>query len=193
VSADDTFIDDLLRFEEEPPAKVRRRSGVGWWVRTALAAAALAAVTVVGLRLFGFDVPIPTIVAGYVALLLLRRVTRSVAPAATRRGVGLGSGGEEDGSYDFTDRDALRSAVARWDRLFTRAGADAGSAKAAHRTLVELADERLRQRHAVTIESDPAKAQTLLGEPLWTYLATPPTRNLAPRDAAAYVQSLERL
>jgi hypothetical protein len=193
MSADDTFIDDLLRFEEEPAAEVRRRGAVGWWVRTALAAAALAAVTVVGLRLFGFSVPIPTIVAGYVALLLLRRVTASLDPPTTRRGVSHRLSGQEDGSYDFTDRDALRSAVARWDRLFTRAGTDVGSAKAAHRTLVELAEERLRQRHAVTIESDPAKARALLGEPLWTYLSSPPTRTLAPRDAAAYVQSLETL
>jgi hypothetical protein len=151
VSADDTFIDDLLGFEEEPVAGARRRTAVGWWVRTALAAAALAAVTVVGLRLFGFSVPIPTIVAGYVALLLLRRVTASLAPPTTRRGVSRRPSGEEDGSYDFTDRDALRSAVARWDRLLTRAGTELGSAKAAHRTLVELAEERLRQRHAVTV------------------------------------------
>ncbi|HEY6597145.1 MAG TPA: hypothetical protein VI011_24040 [Asanoa sp.] len=193
MSADDTFIDDLLGFEEEPVAGARRRTAVGWWVRTALAAAALAAVTVVGLRLFGFSVPIPTIVAGYVALLLLRKVSASLAPPTTRRGVSRRPSGEEDGSYDFTDRDALRSAVARWDRLLTRAGTELGSAKAAHRTLVELAEERLRQRHSVTVETDPAKARALVGEPLWTYLSSPPTRNLAPRDAAAYVQSLETL
>ena len=95
--------------------------------------------------------------------------------------------------YDFTERDALRPAVARWERLLTRAGADGGSARAIHRTLVELADERLRQRHSLTRTADPVKAKALLGDALWDYLATPPTRNLAPRDAAAYVQSLERL
>jgi hypothetical protein len=190
---DSTSIDDLLGFAEEPPPTKRRRAtGVGWWVRTLLVAAGAAAVTVFGLRLFGFEISIVLCVAGYLALLVLRRVTGTLAPPPVRRGV-RSRGGEEDGMYDFTERDALRPAVARWERLLTRAAADTGSARAMHRTLVELADERLRQRHSVTRDGDPTRAKALLGDGLWDYLTTPPTRNLAPRDAAAYVQSLERL
>jgi hypothetical protein len=192
VTDDSTSIDDLLGFEEEPPAKARRESrGFGWWVRTVLVAGALTAVTVVGLRLFGFAIPIVAVAAGYLALLSLRRVTSSLspdpAPRSSRRST------VEDGMYNFTNRDALRAAVARWERLLQRAGADVGSARATHRTFVEIADERLRQRHSVTRTGDPPRARTLLGEPLWNYLSTPPTRNLSPRDAAAYVQQLERL
>jgi hypothetical protein len=192
VSDDSTSIDELLRFEEEPPARARRRvTGIGWWIRTVVVAGALTAVTLFGLRLAGFEVSIYAIAAAWFALLVLRRVTGSIAPdpaprAARRPGV-------EDGSYNFTDRDALRTAVARWERLLHRAGQDVGSARATHRTLVEIADERLRQRHSVSRDGDPARARTLLGEPLWNYLSTPPTRNLSPRDAAAYVQQLERL
>jgi len=194
VELDDrTSIDDLLRFEDEPPPKRRRQAtGLGWWLRTLLVAAAAAAVTVFGLRLVGYEVSIPLCVAGYLALLVLRRVTGSLAPPPGRKGV-RSRGGEEDGMYDFTERDALRPAVARWERLLARAAADPGSARATHTTMVELADERLRQRHSLTRDSDPARAKALLGDALWGYLSTPPTRNLAPRDAAAYVQSLERL
>jgi hypothetical protein len=192
VSDDSTSIDDLLRFEEEPPPRARRKArGIGWWIRTVLVAAALTAVTVFGLRLFGFELPIIAVAAGYLALLVLRRVTAALEPEpAPRRSR---SAREEDGSYNFTDRDALRTAVARWERLLHRAGADVGSARATHRTIGEIADERLRQRHMVSRTGDPARARTLLGEPLWRYLSTPPTRNLSPRDAAAYVQQLERL
>ncbi|HEV7708461.1 MAG TPA: hypothetical protein VGP16_09735, partial [Asanoa sp.] len=78
-------------------------------------------------------------------------------------------------------------------RLLHRAGSDNGSARAVQRTLADLVDERLRQKHGLTRAGDPERARTLLGEQLWAFLATPPTRNLAPRDAAAYIQSLERL
>jgi hypothetical protein len=192
VTDDSTSIDDLLGFEDEPPAKARRESrGVGWWVRTVVIAGALTAVTVFGLRLFGFAIPIVAVAAGYLALLALRRVTSTLSPDPGPRSARRSS--VEDGMYNFNNRDALRAAVARWERLLQRAGSDVGSARATHRTFVEIADERLRQRHSVTRAGDPPRARTLLGEPLWSYLSTPPTRNLSPRDAAAYVQQLERL
>ncbi|GAB3945692.1 hypothetical protein GCM10027614_37900 [Micromonospora vulcania] len=40
--------------------------------------------------------------------------------------------------------------------------------------LAELADERLRLTHAVTRESDPARARVLLGDRLWTFLESLP-------------------
>jgi len=191
MTDDSTSIDELLRFEEEPPTRPRRRaSGLGWWIRTVVVAGALTAVTVFGLRLVGFQISILAIAAAWCALLVLRRVTGSLAPDPPPRTGRRAT--VEDGSYDFTDRDALRTAVARWERVLQRAGSDAGSSRAIHRTLVEIADERLRQRHSVTRHGDPTRARTLLGEPLWRYLSTPPTR-LTPRDAAAIVQQLERL
>jgi len=193
---DETLIDDLFTFEEddEPgPVAGRARTGVRWWVTAAFVGAGLAAVAIFGLRVAGYTVPIAAVVGVIVALIALRRVTTSLAPTQLTRQRRRSSAAAEDGSYNFTDRDALRTVVGRWERLLQRAGGDNGSARAVQRTLAEIVDERLRQRHGLTRAGDPDRARALLGEPLWSYLATPPTRNLAPRDAAAYVQSLERL
>jgi hypothetical protein len=193
---DETLIDDLFTFEadDEPGRAGRARgTGLGWWVKALLVAAALAAVAVFGLRLFGYTVPVTAVVGVIVALIVLRRVTTSLVPQQVTRNRRRSSATTEDGSYNFTDRDALRTVVGRWERLLQRAGGDNGSARAVQRTLGEIVDERLRQRHGVTRAGDPERARALLGDALWAYLATPPNRNLAPRDAAAYVQSLERL
>ncbi|MEV0714360.1 hypothetical protein [Asanoa sp. NPDC050611] len=193
---DQTLIDDLFTFEEddEPAERAQRTStGARWWIKAALAGAALAAVVVSGARVFGYSVPIPAVVGVIVALIGLRRVTSLLRPPQLTRNRRRSPASVEDGSYDFTDRDALRTVVGRWERLLQRAGSDNGSARAVQRTLAEIADERLRQRHGLTRAGDPDRARALLGEQLWAFLATPPTRNLAPRDAAAYIQSLERL
>ena len=192
---DETLIDDLFTFEaeeEEPVAGRPGATGLGWWFKALLVAAALAAVAVFGLRLFGYTVPIPAVVGVFVALIVLRRVTTSLVPPQARRGRRR-SAATDDGTYNFADRDALRTVVGRWERLLQRGGSDAGSARAVQRTLADLVDERLRQRHGLTRAADPERARALLGDQLWSYLATPPTRNLAPRDAAAYVQSLESI
>jgi hypothetical protein len=59
--------------------------------------------------------------------------------------------------------------------------------------ITELADERLRQRHGVTRDSDPARARALLGERLWRFLAAPGRRPPSPRDPAAIVAELEKI
>ncbi|GIF75492.1 hypothetical protein [Asanoa siamensis] len=193
---DETLIDDLFAFEEddEPgPLTARAGTGLRWWIKATLAGAAGAAVVVFGLRIFGYTVPVAAVVGVIVALIGLRRVTSLLRPPQLTRNRRRAGATAEDGSYNFADRDALRTVVGRWERLLQRAGNDNGSARAVHRTLVEVVDERLRQRHGLTRAGDPDRARDLLGEQLWAYLATPPTRNLAPRDAAAYIQSLERL
>ncbi|MDG4821013.1 hypothetical protein O7635_03990 [Asanoa sp. WMMD1127] len=193
---DQTLIDDLFTFEEDDePGPLTERSGTDlrWWIKAIVVGAALAAVAVFGLRLFGYTVPIAAVVGVMVALIALRRVTSALAPVQLTRNRRRAPSTTEDGTYNFSDRDALRTVVGRWERLLQRAGNDAGSARAVHRTIVEVADERLRQRHGVTRAGEPERARALLGDQLWSYLGTPPTRNLAPRDAAAYVQQLERL
>lgn len=194
---DESLIDDLFSFEaEEEPSPLADRSGgdgVGWWVKSLLTAGALAAVAVFGLRIAGYTAPIPAVAGLFAALVALRRVTTSLVPPQARQRARRHASSVEDGTYNFTERDALRTVVGRWERVLQRAASDTGSARAVHRTLAELTDERLRQRHGLSRSSDPERARALLGDQLWTYLATPPTRNLAPRDAAAYVQSLERL
>lgn len=187
-------IDDLLRYEEEPPRRERTRSGTGWWVRTALIAGALTAVTIFGLRLIGIGVSIPVVLAGFLALLALRRVTRLVAPPPLPRRRAYRSSAVEDGTYNWGAQDALRTAIQRWERRLGFAQSDVKRfARTVQPALGELVDERLRQRHGFTRATDPVRAQALLGDPLWNFLTTPATRRLTPRECAMLVGSLEKL
>lgn len=192
-------IDDLLGHEEEQPSRPEREaSATGWWVRTALIAAALAAVTVFGLRLFGIAVSIPVVLAIFFALLALRRVTSLVAPpppprprprARALRGFDI-----EDGRYNWAVEDGLRVAIDRWERRLGRAQKDVGQFTGTTQpALAELVDERLRQRYGFTRATDPARAQALLGDAVWTLLTTPTARTLTPRQCAALVGQLEKL
>ncbi len=78
-------IEDLLGHEEEPASRARRqRGGTAWWVWTVLGAAALTAVTIFGLRLFGIGVSGLAVFVGYLALLMLRRISGQLLVAAAR-------------------------------------------------------------------------------------------------------------
>lgn len=187
-------IDELLRYEEEPPRGERTRSGLAWWAGTALIAGALTAVTIFGLRLIGIGVSIPIVFVGFLALLTLRRVTRLVAPPPLPRPRAYRSSVMEDGTYNWGARDALRTATQRWERRFGWAQSDVKRfARTVQPALGELVDERLRQRHGLTRASDPTRARALLGDPLWNFLTTPATRRLTPRECAMLVGPLEKL
>lgn len=186
---------DLLEHEEEPTRKAaRERTGAGWWVRSALIAATLTAVTVFALRLFAVGVSWPAVFAGFFALLLLRRLTAGVAPPPPPRANAHRSHGTDEGLYHWGGQDALRGAVNRWERMLAGAQNDGGLfARTVLPPLGELVDERLRQRHGLTRASDPARARALLGDPLWEFLTNPAKRSPTPRDCAAIVAKLESL
>ncbi|MEV4757444.1 hypothetical protein AB0J86_20325 [Micromonospora sp. NPDC049559] len=187
-------IDDLLRYEEEPPRARGGATGPRWWLRTVLAAAALTVVTVFGLRLFGVALPVPAIAAGALALLALRRFTAQVAPPPPARRRAYRNPDREDGTYRWGAQDALRGAVKRWEKALGRAHGDRDWCNENLRPMLgELADERLRQRHGLTRASDPGRARELLGEPLWNFLSTPVRRTPPPRELAAIVAPLEKL
>lgn len=195
----DASIDDLLRHEEEPPRQQepkRVSGGAGWWVRTLLTAAGLAAVAVFGMRMGGLALSIPLAFAGCLALLLLRRVVGLVAsPPLVKVGMRRAMG-EETGAYNWSaSQDAMRVAVHRWEVPlgWSRREDIDRYLRTVPKMLRELTDERLRQRHGLTIASDPKSARVLLGEELWTILTTPVKRPLAPRDLAASVSRLEKL
>ncbi|GAA3772145.1 hypothetical protein GCM10022225_69350 [Plantactinospora mayteni] len=197
MSGSSASIFDLLQDEEEQqPTAVRRRGRVAGWLRLGLAAAGLAAAVVLGLRMVGVGVSVAAVFAGFLALLLLRRLARTLAPPPPvpirlRRPA---DHGEEDGSYNWTVRDALGSSVNRWEaKLSWSQGEPERFARAVLPVLGELVDELLRQRHGVTRATDPERARALLGEPLWNFLDTPPKRTPAPRDLAAIVATLEKL
>ncbi|MEU8422555.1 hypothetical protein AB0C15_16940 [Micromonospora sp. NPDC048835] len=191
-----TSIDDLLAFEEEsaPVGPQPRDSRWRPVLRLLAWAAALVAVLLVGLRAVGLQVSLPVLVAGVLAVLAVRRVTALLAPPPPPPGGGRVGAGEEDGSYNWGARDALRSAINRWewplDWSSTRPERFTGTVLP---RIGELADERMRLKHGVTRESDPARARVLLGDRLWTFLETPPRRTPSPRDLAVIVAELESI
>ncbi|MEU8181906.1 hypothetical protein AB0B85_04590 [Micromonospora sp. NPDC049044] len=190
-----TSIDDLLTFEEEPAPRGPEppRSRIGPVVRALAWAAAVVAVLLVGLRAVGLQVSLPVLIAGVLAVLAVRRVSALLAPpplpVAGRSGTG-----EEDGSYNWGARDAVRAAINRWEWPL-----DWSTSRPERFTgvvlprIAELADERMRLKHGVTRESDPARARVLLGDLLWTFLETPPRRTPSPRDLAVIVAELEKI
>ena len=189
-------IDDLLRHEEEDPPRVRRRhAGFRWWLGSAFAAAGLTAVTVFVLLLVGVGVSGPAVFAGFLALLVLRRVTASLAPSPPTRVQLLPRNYEQDEAmYNWAAHDALGSSVNRWEaKLVWSRGEPDRFAQGVLPVLGDLADELLRQRHGCTRASDPDRARKVLGEPLWKFLDVPAKRTPAPRDLAAIVAQLENL
>lgn len=198
MSESSASIYDLLEHDEEPQQSraARRGDGVRSWLRTAFAAGALAAAVVLGLRMVGVGVSPAAIFAGFLALLLIRRVAQALTPPPPPRLqlVRDPERGEEDGNYNWTVRDALGSSVNRWEaKLAWSQGEPERFNRSVLPVLAELADELLRQRHGITRAGDPVRARALLGEPLWQFLGTPAKRTPPPRDLAAYVAQLENL
>ncbi|QLQ39323.1 hypothetical protein [Micromonospora robiginosa] len=191
-----TSIDDLLGSGEEPTGQAERPSGgrARGLLRTVLVTAAVVAVILVVLRAVGLRVPIWIVVAGVLAVLAVRRVTAALSPPPPPRAGARVPAGEEPGTWNWSARDALRTAINGWERPldWCTDNRERFTERVLPR-LGELADERLRQRHGVTRESDPARARALLGEPLWTFLGTPARRPPSPRDLAAIVAELEKL
>ncbi|MFF3856304.1 hypothetical protein [Micromonospora sp. NPDC002575] len=191
-----TSIDDLLgSAEEEHPAQEAARGGrVGGALKALAVAGALTAVVVAGLRAVGLQLSLWVVVAGVLALLAVRRVTAALAPPPPPRSGSRIPAGEEDGHYHWASRDALRAAINGWERpLDWSSDNPQRFAERILPRLGELADERLRQRHGVTRESDPARARALLGDRLSTFLDTPPRRTPSPRDLVAIVAELEKI
>lgn len=191
-----TSIDDLLSFGEEPAGEPdeRRPARLRPVLRTLAVTAAIVVVVVVLLRAVGLQVSLWIIVAAVLAVLAVRRVTGALSPPPPPRAGARAPAGEEPESWNWAARDALRAAINGWERpLDWCAGNPERFTERILPRLGELADERLRQQHGITRESDPARARALLGEPLWTFLATPSRRPPSPRDLAAIVAELEKL
>lgn len=182
-----TTLDDLLTGggEEAPPRGRRRR--VVWLVKALLAAAVLAGAAVAVLRMIGYGLPYPLAFAGLFALLVLRRLVRGLGCRTPAH-----PGGRPRGTVDPDEPDQLADAVRRWQ---TRLSAGRAGIRPFARVspLLELVDERLRLRHGVTLDSDPVRARTLLGERLWAYLADPAAATPSPRDLAALLTDVEKL
>jgi hypothetical protein len=163
-------------------------------LRALAGVASVVVVLIVGLRAVGLRVSLLILVAGVVALFVVRRVVAALAPTPLPTASRAPVTGTDDGTWNWSARDALRTAINGWavplDWSTTRPERFTGVVLP---RLGELADERLRLKHGVTRESDPARARSLLGERLWMFLETPPRRTPSPRDLAAIVAELEKI
>jgi hypothetical protein len=192
--SDNTSINDLLRHEDEAPAPARP-SGAAELVKTVGYAAALAALAELALRVTGLAAPYLLAFTAALALLVLRRMLRPLAPppparrALARRASDRG----DESTYVWGAMDGLRSAVSRWESRLEWAQDRDRFARSARPRLAELVDERLRQRHGINRAADPDAARAALGEPLWAFLHGPAGRPPTPRELAALVTRMEEL
>jgi hypothetical protein len=189
-------LDELLQHEEEEQPRERRAgSATQWFARTAAWSALIAGLAWGFGRLAGYGLPYLALFAGVLALFALARVARQVAPPEQVEELPRSSSADyAESSLLWPTVDGLYAATASWDNRLSWTQRDAKRFDAQVRPLLgELVDERLRQRHSLTRASDPERARALLGDPLWTFLATPVTRSPTPKQMAAVIQRMEAL
>lgn len=186
-----TSIDDLLSGDDEPAAPARASSLRRWVVNSLLFAGFTAALFDVVLRASGYAVPFALAFLVFLALAVLRRALVAVSsPALSDPGSAL----DDEVTYKVTPSDGLHSAALRWNnRLeWTRDEIDRFNQNI-RPVLVEIVDERLRLRHGVSRQNDPARARQLLGDPLWGLLAGQVSKMPTPRQLADLVSRMEEL
>jgi hypothetical protein len=85
-------------------------------------------------------------------------------------------------------------AVERWAARFDWTERDASRfTSAVHPRLYELVEERLRQRHGMTMGTDPTRARALMGEQLWTFLHARVARTPSVREMTEIVGDMEKI
>lgn len=84
--------------------------------------------------------------------------------------------------------------VNRWEnRLAWSHGDPERYARAVVTRLRDLVDERLRQRHSVTLAADPGRARAILGEHLWGFLHHPVAATPTPAQLDWYIARIEEI
>jgi hypothetical protein len=194
VTQSTASIDDLLRYEEErPPGPRRGQSTAVWVAKTVLYATGISGLIVLLARLVGLGLPYAVVFAAVLALLLLRRVLHDVAPVPPAAPAALAER-DDDWQLSWPTPDGLFTAAGRWDTRLSWTHTDPERfTRLVIPAIAEVADERLRQKHGITMATDPVRARGLLGDPLWTFLTTPLTRPPTPQQISAVVAHLEAL
>jgi hypothetical protein len=184
---------ELLTYSDVPtemPEPTRR-----WWLADLVISAVVAGGAYVVIRVTGFETPLPVLFAIVLTVMLLRRAIRAVPatppPPATRSELW---GVADDGADRSPPADGVVRAVQRWESRFGWTERDPSRYKSAVQPrLYELVDERLRQRHGITMRSDPDRARALIGEQLWTFLHARVARTPNAREMAAVVDEMEKI
>jgi len=190
-----TRLDDLLEYDDEPePRGGGNRFGV-WLAKASGWSALFSLLLWAAFRASGLAVPFLLLFTGSLALFGLARIARQVAPPQLDEDRVRSAAQEEAaGAGHWPVVDGLWAAVSRWDNRLGWTYRDPARFDSQVRPLLgELVDERLRQRYGFTRASDPQRARAVLGEPLWTFLATPVTRSPTPRDLAEVARQMEAL
>jgi len=185
----DASLDDLFSSDEAEPR--RRRSGWPAWFAWRLIFSGVIAYLghQMGVR-FGVDIPALLLGGLTLAVFTVRRMFTEIPPLPmpkTLRSVASAarSGQEVNG---------LTAATSRWDmRLeWTERDPERFSIRA-RPLMIEIVDERLRQRHGFSLATDPPRARKVLGEALWHSLYAPITRPPTPKELAAMLNLMEAI
>jgi hypothetical protein len=197
VEYTDAPLEHLLHHEEAEPVRVEQARQESWIPKAGLHAFVFSAVAYTLFHILGLAPPYPLILAVCVGGVLVRRAvafareprsrTRDVirAPKPPRA---IGAGGW------YVNDDGMAEAIRRWDRrLEWGSTAPERFRHTITGRLAELVDERLRQRHGVTLAGDPRRARALVGDDVWRLIAGPADRVPRPRDVYQIVQRMESL
>jgi hypothetical protein len=186
-------LDQLLgEASDWAPEPERRRR---WWIRDPLVALTIAYCVYVVMRAISLKAPFAVVLAMVVTLLLLRRALLAVPvprpPPAVYSEVW---GTVDDPGPRMAPVDGVVRAVERWEARFSWTERDASRFTSAVRPrLYELVDERLRQRHGITMRDDPDRARALIGEQLWTFLHARAARMPSAREMTTIVGAMEKI
>jgi hypothetical protein len=188
-------LDELLWAADEPPPEPRRRSAYGWLVKALVLCTAIAGgVTVLAGVAFEVDMPFATGFAALFCTVLVLRAVRAARPAPLPAALRLVLPPAPPSGRDEAGPDGLDAAVGRWNTRLEWGAQERGRFdEVARLRLVELVDERLRQRHGLTMSDDPVRARALLGHTLWTFLSAPVRRTPSPHEMAAIVAEVEHV
>jgi hypothetical protein len=191
-------LDDLLRHDDSVPARPAAPVRQPWMGKAALQTFIASAVAYTGFQVVNLEPGYPLILAVCAGAVLIRHAVRSTAePEWQRTGdvVRTVTAYHPDEGGWYAGGDGMLDAIRGWDRRL-----DWGATNPQRFThavvprLREVADERLRQAHGVTMAGDPSRARAILGEQIWAILTGPPPERVpAPKEVAAWINRLDSL
>jgi hypothetical protein len=190
----DADLDDLFSYEEVEPAGPPRLEKRPWLVIALLQTFALSAVVYTGFRAANLAPSYLLIAAVCAGAVLIRQAVLVAAEPRWQRTGDLVRRPRWAADESRADGDGMVEAIGRWDRRLDWGTTNAERfSSAVSRRLGELADERLRQRYALTRGSDPARARDLLGEQTWAIIHGQVTQTPTPATVALTIARIESL
>lgn len=191
VEATDVSLDELFSADPDDDLGAKPRQRAGWKVWLAWRVAISAGLAYGALRFAqasDLNIPYPLLYAIFLALFSVRRLLSSVQETPIPKALRTVA----PGSQLTSEVDGLAAATSRWDMRLDWIDRDPQRfAVRARPLMIEIIDERLRQRHGFSLASDPHRARKVLGETLWQSLYAPITRAPTPKELATMVDLME--